>query len=327
MGANNQGMRRKSFGITARILILAAVSAAPGWSYYDDVHFHLTYYIARMVGFTPVQAGKIASANVSVDYSQRTEPVQGFWPTAATQAPRFRFHAFRDESRFPSSIGDMEQAAEADRAIRGQQVKLWNAGLEDKNPGAFLHFFQDRWPHHRYGSKGGHWSDSSDTFGYMNLAIAVVARLAQGGTTDWMSYQQELSASQPTRSNERLFGDTAKALGRFMKLAGGKTPTAVNAADHAPVLEALRQANAYPKPIFPADIPRIGELTAGVTERTQEDEAKYGKHLDGPDVDAVARILNEALRARGMSDSIPSHHSPYEYNAAGRLLSTQGQVF
>lgn len=320
-------MRINSFRTFVQVVLLMALSATPGWSYYDDVHFHLTYYIARVVGFTPAQATKIAGANVSVDYSQRTEPVQGFWPTEATQAPRFRFHAFRDESRFPASIGDMENAAEADRAIRGQQVVLWNAGLEDKNPGAFLHFFQDRWPHHRYGSKGGHWSDSSDTFGFGNLAIAVVARLAMGGTTDWLSYQQKLSVDQPTRSNERLFEDTARALGRFMKLAGGQTARTVSAADHAQVLEALRQANVYPEPIFPADIPRIGKLTAGIIARTPEDEAKYGKHLDGPDLAAVTRILNEALHSRGMSDSIPARHPRYDFNAAGRLLNPEGRVY
>ena len=320
-------MKTRSARLGLQTVVLLAIAVAPAGAYYDDVHFHLTYYVARLVGFTPEQASRIASANVSVDYSQPTEPVQGFWPTAATQAPRVRFHAFRDESSFPSSIGDMAQAADADKAIRGQQVKLWSHGLEDKNPGAFLHFFQDRWPHHKYGSKGGHWSDSSDTFGFGNLAIAVVARLHMGGTTDWLSFQQKLSASEQARSNERLFEDTAKALGRFMQLAGAGTPNAVSAADHRDVLEALRQANPYPEPIFPAEIPRIGQLTAGLISRTPEDQQKYGKHLDGPDTAAVKQILDAALRARGIADAIPPHHARYEFNAEGRLLSAEGRVY
>ncbi|MBI1356371.1 MAG: hypothetical protein GC160_18675 [Acidobacteria bacterium] len=319
-------MKTRALGTLLRPALLACVLTAPAGAYYDDVHFHLTYYVARMVGFSPDQAARIAGANVSVDYSQRTEPVQGFWPTAGTQAPRVRFHAFRDENSYPASIGEMEQAAEADRAIRGQQVQLWNTGLEDRNPGAFLHFFQDRWPHHKYGSKGGHWSDSSDTFGFGNLAIAVVARLPQGGTTDWLSYQQKLSASEQARSNERLLEDTARALGRFMQMAGLGTPKTVSAADHRDVLEALRQANPHPEPIFPADIPRIGQLTAGIVARTPEDQAKYGKHLDGPDTAAAKQVLDAALRARGFADPVPPHHAHYEFNAAGRLLSPEGRL-
>lgn len=63
--------------ILKSLWLLAAIGLVqPCASYYDDVHYALTYYIARQSGFTPEQSYRIASACSSVDWDDQTEPVQ-----------------------------------------------------------------------------------------------------------------------------------------------------------------------------------------------------------------------------------------------------------
>ena len=109
-------------------------------------------YIARQTGYTPEQAWRIASADVSVDYDPDTEPVQptgqgkltfaGY--TVEAEPPRWKFHAMRNTQKYPDSFGNGADADIADGEIRQQRDSLWNAALyRSKNPGVFLHFFQD----------------------------------------------------------------------------------------------------------------------------------------------------------------------------------------
>jgi hypothetical protein len=119
---------------------LLGVGSRPAPAHYDDIHYALNYYIACLVGYTPEQAYRIAAACVSVDYSPSTEPVHGnFNPTPVAcdnQEPRWKFYAFRDECRFPSSVFPHDsQAALADQAIRAQRTRLYAAGLAAGNPG------------------------------------------------------------------------------------------------------------------------------------------------------------------------------------------------
>ena len=95
------------------LIVVGLMTVQPAAAYYDDVHYALTYYIARQIGYTPEQAYRIASATVSVDWSPETEPVQvawrnenryliinplsGVWQTPTAQEPRWRFHSFRNE--------------------------------------------------------------------------------------------------------------------------------------------------------------------------------------------------------------------------------------
>jgi len=71
---------RLALGSVAGLLLFWSSPAA---AYYDDVHYALTYYIARRAGFTPQQALRIARANLSTDYSPPTEPVQKAWQKAS----------------------------------------------------------------------------------------------------------------------------------------------------------------------------------------------------------------------------------------------------
>ncbi len=341
--------------IVALILVAGTlgVGVAPAQAYYDDIHYALTYYIARMTGCTPEQSYRLASANVSVDWSPPTEPVQGIWPTTATQEPRAKFHAMRDESRFPGSIGDGSNAGDggknaiaADQAIRDQSVKLLVAGIEAKNPGVFLHFFQDREPHARYGTRGGHWVDTLDTptgnpFMFPPITPMNLAMLFQhfpggmGGTTDWLSFQHQKDPRDP-EANVRLVRQTADILGTAMrKMYGVKDGRPCLRAlpassEYMPVLAGLRAANSFPKQLFPKDlqyVKAILDLCEKPAKTPQEQEqlrqallTDYGKHKVGPDMVKALGVIKAAMKTTGMVEGeLRPEHRQYQLNAEGEL--------
>src|SRR3982751_4853871 len=67
-------MRRKAFLLAVAIGSLLLLNG-PARAYDNDTHFWFTYYLARKAGYTPIQATQIASADVSVDYDEDTQPV------------------------------------------------------------------------------------------------------------------------------------------------------------------------------------------------------------------------------------------------------------
>ena len=157
----------------------AALVAALFWgtssveTFYDDTHFSFTYYMARECGYTPLQALRLASADVSIDYATPTEPVQGIKTafsaasyaslsllsvfagpafSSAAQQPRVDFHAMRDARNFGRG-----QQTEAEAAIKAREGVLQRTAIATRNPGILLHFIQDEPSHQGYGSVGGHW--------------------------------------------------------------------------------------------------------------------------------------------------------------------------
>lgn len=347
------------------LMVLLALSlagvAGPASAYYDDVHFALTYYIARQVGYTPEQAYRIANADVSVDYSYQTEPVQAgslyaaFRSIAAmpeTQEPRWRFHAFRNENIFPDAVGDGSQAAEADRGINAQQVALWQRAIEDRNPGVFLHFLQDKLPHARYGSAYGHW----DIVFEKHAAVAERYGLPMGGTTDWLGYREH--AKEP---NLTMVQTTFEVLAGYMKkISPGQTPNAFDPAAFTDVLQALRDANPYPPALqgkvlevlknqkgatgvgFGEDvINRLGNGASIIMPSTDPDSglsapetAEVLKHLRGPDLTAAVAVVDAEMARRrwplagdwadGNTPSeavppVPTAATRYRFDLAGRL--------
>ena len=69
-------MKQPSRMALPALLVLATVAPGPALAFYDDVHFGLTYYIARRTGFTPMQALRIAHACSATDFSADSEPTQ-----------------------------------------------------------------------------------------------------------------------------------------------------------------------------------------------------------------------------------------------------------
>lgn len=70
---HNDTVRKTLLRCAASCLLLSPLAAV---AYYDDVHYALTYYIARRSGLTVEQSFRLASACSSVDYDEHTEPVQ-----------------------------------------------------------------------------------------------------------------------------------------------------------------------------------------------------------------------------------------------------------
>src|SRR5436190_17027801 len=60
-----------AFAISMMVFVFAPKASA----YDNDTHFWFTYYLAVKAGYTPIQATQIASADVSVDYDEDTQPV------------------------------------------------------------------------------------------------------------------------------------------------------------------------------------------------------------------------------------------------------------
>src|SRR5947207_2064631 len=79
-------MIRRSLIQVGLLVCFLLASVQPAAAYYDDVHYALNYYIARVVGYTPLQAHRLASLCVMVDYAHDTEPTQISTGVAALKA-------------------------------------------------------------------------------------------------------------------------------------------------------------------------------------------------------------------------------------------------
>ena len=114
--------------VFAAVLGLSLLAPRPAAAYYDDVHYVLTYYIARQSGYTPLQAHRVASACSMVDWDPDTEPVQPlgqgllvFTPLdGKAQNPRAKFHAMRDDRVWDQALGTSKNGAEAQGGVLGR---------------------------------------------------------------------------------------------------------------------------------------------------------------------------------------------------------------
>lgn len=160
-------------------MIIATFPLA-SFAYDDDTHFWFTYYLARKTGYTVKQATQIASANLSVDYDCHTDPVLPgpdsfgdlFRLRKYHQRVRTNLHALVDkqertnypeDSKTTSLLWDLdpepddEYLGRMDKSVDASQDRLWRLTLTSiRNPGVFLHFAQDRYPHRGFTSLVGH---------------------------------------------------------------------------------------------------------------------------------------------------------------------------
>lgn len=336
-------MKRISRMFMALIALCLAGVTGSARAYYDDVHFALTYYIARQVGYTPEQAYRVAKADVSIDYSYRTEPVQmasvsGFlsseWGSAYASEPRWRFHAFRNQIKFPLSTGNGAQAADADRMINETQAWLWKQAIEDRNPGVFLHFLQDKVPHARYGSAFGHWpldsQDDTDAHKRMGLTI--------GGSTDWLSFRDE-------QSNLDMVRSSFEALALYLHhISPGQTPRAFDPNAFIDLLRAMRQANPVPPPLAGKTLRALIQLKLGLSTQPglrsamdddfrdaigPEENVLLARHASGPEIAYALRAIDQLMAQQHWSvdggvpyetvPSPPSEINGYDFDSLGRL--------
>ncbi len=163
---------RKVFCFTFAIFLLLSVQACTALAYDNDTHFWFTYCLAIEAGYTPVQAMQIASADVSVDYDDDTQPVLPSLESLASfrhpldhfQYVRNRLHALPMKSEVmllaglpdgywwdPSVITDAKTLAAAHAIVEKRKKVFWADTLaEGSNPGVFLHYLEDTFAHDGY---------------------------------------------------------------------------------------------------------------------------------------------------------------------------------
>lgn len=208
-----------------------AIATEPARAYYDDTHYSLTYYMARSCGFTPLQAYRLASADVSVDDSPLTEPVQkdAVSPLSAqflsesAQNARTAFHAMWD-SRLPTD------RSLADAALKGRELQLFQLATTQRNAGILLHYVQDEGPHAGYASRGGHWVPSTPL-------EKLESNLPFGATTDFLSNNQQRTLLMAQHSMDAMM--------KFMRTMAPRQRSSLrcNIAAVLPMLDTLIAVN------------------------------------------------------------------------------------
>jgi hypothetical protein len=169
-------MKKTIFPKVALTLILLLIGANSAAAYDNDTHFWLTYYLARKVGYTHIQAMQIASADISVDLDKDTKPVTprlrfleiSDYPKIHGEV-RYKFHALprKEEANKitgkpylwwnPNREEDDDVCKLMTKLVDERKSKFWKKTLEDKrNPGMFMHFLQDSFSHRGFKGYIGH---------------------------------------------------------------------------------------------------------------------------------------------------------------------------
>ncbi len=169
---------RKTLCIALAMVFVLLLQVSTARAYDNDTHFWFTYYLAVEAGYTPMQAMQIASADVSVDYDDDTQPVlpsiasfNAFrHPLEHFQYVRNRLHALPMKSDImkaanlpdgywwdPVMITDKKTLAAAHAIVQARKKVAWADTLADlRNPGVFLHFLEDTFAHDGFASYIGH---------------------------------------------------------------------------------------------------------------------------------------------------------------------------
>jgi hypothetical protein len=254
-------MRLRRLHPALQLLVLIAVvliPARPAAAFDGDMHFFMTYYVARSCGFTREQSRRIAALCLAADYNPKLEPGIVYDPRTKVQAKpelqnrRVWFHAFRNQQKmaFPGSIyKDSPQLGSADAAIRAQRLRLMENAVAIGNPGLLLHFVQDEMSHYGYGSIWGH-GDWHVFFGQpkkIEKERVRRVRADHGTTTDFLSYE-----SRPNGPTFQVVANTVETLRVFsqrMNALGVTQPfVEPSEADLRRVFDRLAAADAAPAP-------------------------------------------------------------------------------
>lgn len=324
----------RRFSCIAFIFVFYLLMPPSALAYYDDVHYALTYYLARAVGYTPAQAHRVASADVMTDYDFNTEPVQAAaqaaWVGQATvkavpglgqityptkeaarwqaEVPRINFHAFMDCYNYADCLSNPAATA----VIPQKRAALEEAARESGNPGSLLHFVQDEVPHRGYPSDNGHWTA-------VDASAWNWAELPLGATTDYLSYPGHtgLQGQQgPMVRNRPCVEDTLEVLKNFMNgNFNGKPikqkPRSYNwSSEIAPAFKATVDANRDPSPSF---WQAIDKAKGDLTDFYDAWKGTSAPKLE-PAIAALKGILANNLKAK---DEIPPAWLTYDLNQQG----------
>jgi hypothetical protein len=183
---------------------------------YDwDTHYAFTYYLARKIGYSPEEARRIASADVSIDARNNTstEPIQGYSLSRDAQEPRIKYHAFAVNGETDPDVIKQQ--------IKQRQDDLWREAMATGNPGPFIHFIQDKYSHDGLESKYGQ------------------AQPGVGHRPDFVGADGN--------HDEKMARETVEFLQKFMRdYFPGRTPRDVDPKETAAVMDGLAKANPAP---------------------------------------------------------------------------------
>lgn len=294
-------LKRQPVRIAKSLFVLALLffaACTESLAYYDDTHYHMTYYLARLSGFTHQQAFRMASAAVAIDYSPYTEPCQyaDEWSglsrenQLAIEKPRVQFHAFIDEMKHPNILSTTDlskkpqEERQAQNEIVAQRDYLFKMATSTPdaagNLGVFLHFFQDEFSHAGYGSRGGHWF-----FG----GGAKLRGRPLGSYCDWLcSYTQE--------KHLKMARETVSYMRKFMQHFNAeqfKNTQPVPDAEIVKIVTLFRNLNVQP-------FPTMADPT-----------------LTSPNYESVSKVLHTHLRDQNCFDSLPEHGIQYRFSPEG----------
>ncbi|MBL8061105.1 MAG: hypothetical protein JNK63_10380 [Chthonomonas sp.] len=346
--------------------LFACLCACVSWGYYDDVHYSLSYYIARQAGYTPQQSHRIASAASMVDWDPETEPVQSggqartmidadrgvidaiqraieskgrLWelqlkPYPAASTPRFRFHAFRNEMEHDHAVGGGENGIIAQGEVNDQLKALFETSISTtKNPGVFLHAWQDQVPHGGYGTQWGHNPFTPDSF-----RLHLQHKLPVGSTTDWIGFRPNDVLNLCRTTHGKLTEFVTRNMPHQLQRG-------YNHNEFESLVVQLGNVNPPPSPIK-SDLQRqlfiryyarslgvnLDPVTFTLTNSSQlitvADELGVGlkkgdleKHKSGPNLEKARALVNARLKSAGMADTVPPHHIKYDLDEEGKLAN------
>lgn len=294
------------------VLTLGLVVAAPGaHADYDEVHYYLTYVTARLIGYTPEQAYRVAAADAAVNVSPLTEPLQmdaaDFLAdvdpdTPERQRPRWMFHGYTDTMRLLKA----DRLGKTAPDVWSERVAALTDLADDeanRNPGVLLHYVQDKHAHEQLHSL---------LSGYLQATAG----------SGWLDYQQR---------GDQLGRVTATSLTQALAhLAPSQRRNALTDADLRVVIEAFRGANAAPEELGAPNEAvyqkwALNQLNPNAPTRdfTNEQLAIMQRRWRGPDLAAAAAAARNILNFYGMTDPIPdvrTARGQFRFDAAGNVL-------
>ncbi len=125
----------------------------PARAYDSDTHFYYCYYLARKCGFNQEEARRIAAANVAVDYSSQTEPLQSYGIAGVAVMVREYFHSL---PRSTDENTDKPWTTNDYQFVKNMLMWQESWAKASNNPGMLLHYYMDMFAHRDFHSTVGH---------------------------------------------------------------------------------------------------------------------------------------------------------------------------
>ena len=230
-------------------IVTSALMSLPRLTVYDDdTHYYFTYCVALTCGYNNEQARRIASANLMIDYCKWTEPLHfettPFGANSMVWGNRVKFH---------SLSGNATDVLE-------QLTNLYKDAIRLRNPGVYLHAFQDGFSHAGFGPALGHMNPLLAPFGH---------------TTDYIS----LTRFSGSRDQDMALM-TAEGLVKYMNtMQSRQKPTASSfyRSRTLEFLDTIQRANPEPSRYKRPDISKVKKLL--LSERKLDPPLMYEYNL------------------------------------------------